>query len=266
MDWFVTRPLFNSPIAMDHSQVTQQSATRRISPATALEVSDLEEDSFITQKRDDLRRACLVNLISFVFGSISDWGREQRQQFNDFLDETQKSFFEPPELYLRPYETRHFATVARLCRSRACTAAERLMHALFILADTVPFRFLVFLEKDGDPDDEPCLHLQPGPDRKILSILNAMDQLEFLGKHCPELEQDLVRQCRATPLAQLERVLDQWEVEPVLDDEQDQEAPVKRRRPLHLSTLREWIRRVCNEPEARDNAEACPPAGVEGAV
>jgi len=251
---------------MDHSQVHQQSASRRISPAAALEVSDLEEDSFTTQKRDDLRRACLVNLISFAFGSISEWGREQQQHFHDFLDETQKSFFEPPELYLRPYEARHFATVARLCRSSEYSAAERLMHALFILADAVPFRFLVFLEKDGDPDDESCLHLQPGPDRKILSIVNAIDQLEFLGKYCPELEQDLVRQCLATPLAELERVLDQWEVEPVLDDEQDQEAPVKRRRPLHLSTLREWIRRVCNEPEARDNAKACPPARVESVV
>ena len=251
---------------MDHSQVHQQSASQRISPAAALEASDLEEDSFTTQKRDNLRRACLVNLISFAFGSISDWGREQQQHFHDFLDETPKSFFEPPELYLRPYEARHFATVARLCRSSEYSAAERLMHALFILADAVPFRFLVFLEKDGDPDDESCLHLQPRPDRKILSIVNATDQLEFLGKHCPELEQDLVRQCRITPLAELERVVDQWKVEPVLDDEHNQEVPVKRRRPLHLSNLREWIRRVYNKSEARDNAEDCPPAGVEGVV
>jgi hypothetical protein len=64
----------------------------------------------------------------------------------------------------------------------------------------------------------------------------------------------------------MERVVDQWEVEPVLDDEQNQEVPVKRRRPLHLSNLREWIRRVYNKSEARDNAEDCPPAGVEGVV
>jgi hypothetical protein len=59
-------------------------------------------------------------------------------------------------------------------------------------------------------------------------------------------------------LAGPERVRDQWES--VLDDEQDQEASVKRRRPLHLSTLREWIRHVYNEQEARNNAEDCPTA------
>ncbi len=49
-------------------------------------------------------------------------------------------------------------------------------------------------------------------------------------------------------LAGLARVRDQWES--VLDDEQDQEASVKRLSILHLSTPREWIRRVHNEPAA----------------
>ena len=64
-------------------------------------------------------------------------------------------------------------------------------------------------------------------------------------------------------LAELERVLDRWEVKPVLDYETDQEAPVKRRSPLHLSTLREWIRRVHNKPEATGKADDCPPAAAE---
>ncbi len=59
-------------------------------------------------------------------------------------------------------------------------------------------------------------------------------------------------------LAGPERVRDQWES--VLDDEQDQEASVKRLSILHLSTPREWIRHVYNEQEARNNAEDCPTA------
>jgi hypothetical protein len=65
-------------------------------------------------------------------------------------------------------------------------------------------------------------------------------------------------QRKSLSVAGPERVRDQWES--VLDDEQDQEASVKRRRPLHLSTLREWIRHVHNEQEARNNAEDCPTA------
>ena len=65
-------------------------------------------------------------------------------------------------------------------------------------------------------------------------------------------------QRKSISVAGLERVRDQWET--VFDDEQDKEAPVKRLRPLHFSTLREWIRRVYNEPETRNNAEDCPTA------
>jgi hypothetical protein len=63
-------------------------------------------------------------------------------------------------------------------------------------------------------------------------------------------------QRKSLSVAGLERVRNQWET--VFDDEQDKEAPVKRRRHLHLSTLREWIRRVYNEPEASNNAKDCP--------
>ncbi len=51
-------------------------------------------------------------------------------------------------------------------------------------------------------------------------------------------------QCKSLLVAGPERVRDQWET--VFDDEQDKDASVKRRRPLHLSTLREWIRRFYN--------------------